>query len=726
MDNFTVNRAKKTFVFDDGEELPIPKDKVNQVLRSPAAKQSKQEAVDKWKQWSDTVPLGESGNTFLNNLSEGTFGNPGDTLANYAVSGYKAMTPGEGQEELGYIDRLLDHFYAMQEGRKEHLAGQSEKSPNAALAGQIGGLGLELGALHGVPAAAALPIMGAGHSETSFLDPAEKLPEVGQELLTGALLDKFFGAANKVAGHRQTRRGIQNEIRTAEEINAGEIQRANAATNAETSRFANETAAREAEIGRIPGLQQAENEAFVNSSADQVNRVAKTIGKTPIATEAMGVEPFISDVLESSVHAGSKEGNRAMKFLRTLFKGNAEGKLTGEAIQKGMRSVDEVIAKEGGNVGEILSQFRTFVTQELPSKVGNYFAYEKWFPKIQTRLIPTVENDLLNTFKHSNEVYRDVQGQLGKGFLQDLTSSIKGEIQEIFEANAGNFEGALADGTIANEIRAAIEANPKYQAVVDNLLEYQTIVGKNSQFGKFNIQRPVDNGFSAIKSDLMNYPEQVAERFTKITDRYLPDIKLDISTKSGVAENSLNKLPTRPNVIAEPPPVNPAQTFQPNLTQVPQMPEAQGILQKLAYGLEGIGETGMGGITQGIKDNASTGLLAKMAGVPLGKMAAVGAGAATGLSALTSPSAFGAVARSGLEQTSRMMKAVEQRASQYPSYTGNGILNNPMERRSLVREIEDDINMKIEDKAIIQSKINRGQPLIPDVNNQMGSQSQRR
>ena len=245
MENYTIDRQKKAFIFDDGEEVPIPKDKVKQVLRSPAAQKSKQESIEKWKQFSggenEVLPIGEAGHSFLNNLSESTFGNIGDTAANYAVSGYKALSPGEGQEEMGYIDRLLDHFYAMQEGRKEHLSGQIEKSPNAALAGQIGGMGLELGSLQGLPAAAALPIMGAGHSETSFLEPGEKAPELAQEALVGYLLDKFFGAASKVAGHRQTRRGIQDAIRTAEESNAAEIQRAGSATEAEATRFANES-----------------------------------------------------------------------------------------------------------------------------------------------------------------------------------------------------------------------------------------------------------------------------------------------------------------------------------------------------------------------------------------------------------------------------------------------------------------------------------------------------
>ena len=63
------------------------------------------------------------------------------------------------------------------------------------------GLGVlsEIGGLGKVPAKAALPIMGAGHSETSFLEPAEKGKELRKDFLTGLVLDKFFGSMIKLA-----------------------------------------------------------------------------------------------------------------------------------------------------------------------------------------------------------------------------------------------------------------------------------------------------------------------------------------------------------------------------------------------------------------------------------------------------------------------------------------------------------------------------------------------
>ena len=51
MRDFTIDKKNKTFVFNDGEVIPIPKDKERQVLRSKSAQQSKNESIEKWKQW---------------------------------------------------------------------------------------------------------------------------------------------------------------------------------------------------------------------------------------------------------------------------------------------------------------------------------------------------------------------------------------------------------------------------------------------------------------------------------------------------------------------------------------------------------------------------------------------------------------------------------------------------------------------------------------------------
>jgi hypothetical protein len=708
MEKFTIDRDKKAFVFDDGEVIPIPKDKQKQVLRTKAGQQTKKKTTESLQKIQESSPYGETGEAFLGSTAQGFLGNPGATIADYLESGIKSFSPGEGQEGLGYVDRVLDHFYAMQEGRKEHLTGLQQKHPTASTIGKGVGMIGELGALGGVPATVALPIMGAGHSETSFLEPLEKGIEVGENALAGQVLDRFFGVAGRLSGARQGHRNARNAITQAEESNALELQRVGALNEAENLRFANENAAREGQISGIPSQELAQQQAFLQQGSQISDRISQTLGKTAISNEAMGVEPFISDFIDSSAYAATKEGARASKFLRTIFKGDAQGKLSGEAINKGMRALEETIVRETGPMQEILSEFRNNIVQNLPEKLGNYYTFEKWMPKITSRIIPVIESDLASTFNQSRKVLSDVQVELGRNFVVDLSNSLRANIEEVFAANASNFETALTDGLISTEIRSAIESNPSYQKLMDQLIELESFSLPQRGGGKFIAQDP---SVLNIKNQIIGLPEKIANDVTQVSGKYIPDIKLDIATKSSVSENALSKLPSQPNPISQPAAVNPAQIIQPNIHPIPAIPEPQGLMQRLAYGLENLTGGGLRGTVQAAQQNAPLGIMGKMAGIPVGKMAAVAAAGTMGLNALTSPGIGGQILRSSFEQGSRgAFSFVQQLAEKYPSFH-DGIIEDPQERRSLAKEIENSADMPLEEKAVFQSKINRGKPI---------------
>ena len=177
-----------------------------------------------------------------------------------------------------------------------------------------------------------------------------------------------------------------------------------------------------------------------------------------------------------------------------------------------------------------------------------------------------------------------------------------------------------------------------------------------------------------------------------------------------MTQKALEKAPVSPNVVPQPAPVSPAQTIQPNIQPVPVMPEPQGVYGKLAQGLESMRNMGTKEVISNIKGGAPTAVLAKLGGIPLAKAAIGGAAVATGARALTSPSVSGQLLRTGLEQGARASAVIDQMAQKYPSYH-DGILENPQERRSLTKEIEDNRGISLEEKAVYQSKINRGKPL---------------
>lgn len=701
MKDFTIDRENKTFVFNDGEVIPIPKDKEKQVLRSKAGQQSKKEAIEKWQQFQGTVPIGETGHALVNSASENLFGNLGDTIANYGVSGVKAFSPGEGQEGMGYVDRVLDHFYAMQEGRKEYLGGLQEKNPTASTIGKGVGIAGELGSLYGVPGALALPLMGAGQSETSFLEPGQKAKEVGKEAITGAILDKFFGGLSRVAGHRESQRGIRNLIAETEERNAGEIARAAGATEADKLRFGTQSASREAEVARLGQVQQAENQAFQQANNASVDRVARTMGKQALSNEVLGVEDFINKSIDTSAHAASSEGNYASKFLRTVFKGDKNGKITGESLSRGVRALDEAILKSEGTVKQLLTDYKTFLNQSLPNRLASGYVFEKWAPKLMTGA-SQVETKLGQMLNASNDVNQVLTQRLGKTYVKDFNNAVNQSINDIISGFKGNLH-QIDPSLLQQQISTAISSTPQYQKMMQRV---------NLMFPDLTPQMraQVFPQFEALKTSLEKYPQILAEKIAKNADKYKMDIANDFLTKGGVTQKSLSKAPVMPNIVVQPPQVAPAQVVQPNLQPVPVMPEPQGMYEKLASGLESMNGAGMKGAMNAIKENVPGMALAKLAGVPMAKMAAGGAALATGAKALTSPGLAGQALRGGLEQGARISSYIDSMAQKYPSYR-DGVLEDPQERRSLTKEIEDTRDMKPEDKAVYQSKVNRGKPL---------------
>lgn len=292
MNDFKINREKKTFVFDDGEEIPIPQDKVRQVLRTPAAKKYKQEIKESHEKFGKG-PL----ETFYNQANQSFLGNTGQTAANYVVSAAKAFSPGEGQKELSFIDRIKDNFYAAQEAGKENLQELSELNPTASALGKGVGTVGEIAALRKFPGVAAVPVMGAAHSETSFLEPQEKGKEIASDAAVGFLLDRFFKGAQKIAGARKDIRTSKQAIQEAEAINAAEmtpeaIAKRKATYGQQRNAYETGVAQHEAAIKAATGAQETAIGELVSQKG------VKTLGgiENTLKETLMLSEPIMADL----------------------------------------------------------------------------------------------------------------------------------------------------------------------------------------------------------------------------------------------------------------------------------------------------------------------------------------------------------------------------------------------------------------------------------------------
>ncbi len=703
MTDYKIDRKNKTFVYDDGEVIPIPKDKVNQVLRTKAGQQSKQTALEGWKAFEKDNPLPESVQDLISSTSKNLFGDIGPTASHYAISGLKALGTEEGQEGLSYREKLLDHFYGFQEGRQDYLNEAQQRSPTASAIGTGLGVGGELALLYGQPASVAFPAMGAGASETSFLEPEEKGKEVVKDVLTGKILDKFFGGLSNVAGQRGNQRNARNLINSTEEANAAELRRVSGLNEADKTRFATENNARNANVQRIGQLQNMENQAFQKASGTAAEKIAQTMGKQSLPNEILGVEDFISKAIDTSAHAATTEGNYASRFLRSIFKGDKSGKITGDSLKRGMKALDQAIIKNEGNIKNLLEDYRGFMIQELPNRLASSHVYEKWIPKVMNGT-ETVQKTLNGVFESSRKANQIVSKNLNHNLLQGLQQETKKTISDTLQGLKTNFH-EIDPAILRKEIAESIRLSPAYEkmmAKVDTMFPYV----HNAQ-----VMQQTYPEFANLKTSLVNYPEILAEKVSKNYSKYFPDISLEFAQKGGVTESAFKKAPVTPGIIPPPPPVSPMQNLKPTLQNIPVMPEPQGIMGRLAQGLESVRNTGTRTAMQSMKTNAPAMIAAKMAGVPVGKAAMVGAAGVAGARALTSPNMAGQALRQTLEQGSRgVFVVINQLAEKYPSFN-NGIIEDPMERRSLTKEIENISELPIEQKAIFQSKINRGKPL---------------
>lgn len=703
MENFTIDRKKKTFIFDDGEELPIPEDKVRQVLRSPYAKKIEKERRTFHEMEREAGILPESFGTAGRAANESFFGNPGATLGDYIGSAVTAFSPQEGQEEMGYVDRILDTFYAKQDARKAALAQESARNPTAAALGSGLGIAGELALLRKAPGVAAFPALGAAHSETSFLEPTEKATELARDAATGLIVDKFFGSLGKVANARSGRRAAQKATQAVEEANALNLESAAQANAAQDALYAQELAAREAAVSQRPILQEAENRAFIEASEQPLERITKTLGKENIDAASIGVEDFLENNLGRSVNAVSSEGNSASRFLRSVFKGNKEGKIGADGLKKGIRALDERILATEGTERAILSEFRNELIQNFPQKMASSYVAEKWVPKILQRT-GNLEKELAS-ITQANPQIKEVSNSLFKvkgttNLVSEIKQAVKSAINEVGEDLVNN----LNDPAFSQKLATKIRELPSYQITISQLENVFPEIGSKGTI----VARQSIPGFQNLEQYLQTLPEQFSNKFVQSAERYLPDISNEFSQKMTVAQRAAGNFPQGAKIIPEPAAVVKPTPLQPNLQPVPGIPEPQNLYERLAYGLESLG--GGKEAFKAAKENVPLGVLAKVSGIPVGKTLAAVGGAATGLSALTSPGIAGQFLRAGLNQGARIIQAVETRAQQYPSYH-DGILDNPQERRSLTKEIEDDPNIPGEQKAILQSKINRGKPI---------------
>ena len=531
----------------------------------------------------------------------------------------------------------------------------------------------------------------------------------------------------------------------------GEYKAAKSSADAENKRLKNEFRESqqryEQSLKELPRLQEEAQKEYSKNVLQRVDKIEKSFPKgSRIASDELDVIGFVQEKLEKSALAGSSEAAQANKILRSLFPSGET--LTAKELASRYKAIEGAIQRSNPEVRNILNEFKTHLGEKIPNILSNNMAYERVIPSFSKQLEKDIESVFKKfpqnmTVRSGKEIEKASKTNLKK-YLDKLTPS-----QFVEKIKNGEFRQELMDNLFFEGGKSLVNAEgkvigkvnvPDYVKVFEDMFRNKldhalaraelkmiavetdaaTRLGSNVKRTQ-GIAEPVPVPKPPMQSSPVDQPAPIGE-LPPIAPFGLPPpvqppLIPPVPTKPTLSpmpippssapiipprpnpmQNRPN-LPTRPNLMPEPIAPTP-QTFNP--LPEPTLPSAQGMAERAGDFLEKPILTG----GKGIVNNP----LVKLGGLKylLGKAALPAEAAYLGAKGLTSPTAAGEVARMTFKQGG--IQAILQWAQKYPSFH-DGILENPQERRSLTKEVEDSFDIPLEQKAVIQSKINRGKPL---------------
>lgn len=622
----------------------------------------------------------------------------------------------------------------------------SKRSPYTSGAAKLASFVPDIALTRGMSALKAAPLISGLSAGSRALDePAQVAGEAALAAGGGFLLDKAGGFLNRVAQRRGASRAIpaqQAEIRAQNALGKQQVENANLQQkqkfNALEERTKNENAAllhqhnlavndRENRmiqaqnsfgesseqyklakkeydntVKSLPKLQKEAQEEYSKNVINSSKKIEKLFPKdSKIHVSQIAPDEFIEQSIRLSGLTGSREGNQAARVIKSLFH---EGEtLSARELSKRYQAIEEAIQRANPEVQQVLIQFKNHLGERLPTILQDSISHGKIIPLLQRNLEKDV-NSILSTIKG-----------MDASATANIRSSAKSAISAI---DSNDFINRLQNGQITQQL---IDNISKIENFIPGVkpADAQQILNLNSKnpFKKASqgliktaqdrqqqfisqLEQKMNNNIANYEIKAMKSASQAAEKIGK-----------NVKGTYGIAEPV--SLPTMPN------PPNPPQTLpipqKPSLnpnpaSPIPQSfsPQSEPVLAPAQTGSERVGDflekNLLGG--KSLVNNPLT----KLAGLKylFGKAALPAEAAYLGLKGLTSPTAGGEIARLSFKQAG--MQAIEQLAQKYPSYH-DGIIENPQERRSLTKEIEEDSEIPLEEKALIQSKINRGKPL---------------
>lgn len=486
-------------------------------------------------------------------------------------------------------------------------------------------------------------------------------------------------------------------------------------------------------LKNLPSLQREAQEAY----GKEVLKAAKEIetsfpSDSKISSTALDIDEFLHSKVFRGNLAGTPQARSLHKIIRSIFPKTHS--FSGKELAKRYESLESAIARSSPESRAILSELKEHIGEKLPNALADNIAYKNILPSLQNQLsksidrithsirmpkISNISNESLS--KLAKERLKSVINQISPDqFIEKMRS---GEISEMLKKgllNEADFTSAFSQiSNLAalkkqgvahlleksNEYKYLQDLYQKYlkelDSSINNLVARNEIklLGASDQAidklgGKvkntFGVASPVAEPIRPINPSI---PEAPVRGYSNLPEPLPQPIPAPISPPAMEAP------PVSP-AMAPVPQAPMARSFVPE--QIPTLPPAQSFADQAGDLLE---KNLFGG--KSLTNNP----LLKLGALKyaLGKGAIPLEAGYAALKGLTSPTAAGEAAR-GVARAGGI-ESVVQLASKYNTYH-DGILDDPQERRSLTKEIENDPSMSLEEKALIQSKINRGKPIF--------------
>lgn len=524
---------------------------------------------------------------------------------------------------------------------------------------------------------------------------------------------EFIQRQNQARQHQFNLEVAEKENEMVQAKNAYELAKANHLAETESLKKGYEVAQSEYKeaLKNVPVRQREAQKAISDKASKYYDSIVEQLPEnTTINTSQLNPTKFIDENVRVSAIGATKEGKEVSRVIESLFREGEE--ITGKEMANRLRILDEIIETSSRDVKIPLDQFKRSIGVSLRDVIADNVIYSEMSPI----LLQSIKSDIRSSFHDFNphpflgqkksELLKTVQknaedaiaGMNPNEFISKLRSgTLSSELinktvpKEMFVRESFGVPGEKGSVSLTN-LPVFRETNKQYQNLINSLAE--------------NIENSLSNAevkaFQAASKVKRNTSRRFREAYGIAEDVKPPLAPQSPDMPMAPLPPERQALPPKP--VPEGFPSPPQQkSFTPEA--VPSLSPAQGIVERGADFLE----RPMSELLKG-KGPFNTGTLGKLAGLKYlaGAKTAPFIGAYGAAKALTSPGMGGQYLRGGIQRGG--IGAIVQTISTYPSYE-NGVLRDPKDRTFAVSEIEQDPDLGITEKAMLQTYINRGKSL---------------